>query len=156
MARRSAGRKGIQHGKSIFKKHKQTITMPQPLSLHDQISRKCIHFNGIMNNACNAGINYADVRIDKPYKFPCLKQGGECPKAEFRTEEQVKELISKMEEDSVKALVAYAMIKDHVSKTKERSGRLPCECGGQLHYTVASVNGHIWARCKSCGISFNE
>jgi hypothetical protein len=130
--------------------------MSQPLSLHDQLARKCIHFNGVMNDTCKAGVKYADVRIDKPYKFPCLKQGGECPQAEFRTEDQVTELIAKMEEDSTKALAAYIMVKAHYAKTKEQSGKVPCQCGGELHYTVASVNGHIWARCKSCGISFNE
>lgn len=130
--------------------------MSQPLSLHDQVARKCIHFNGVMNKTCKAGINYADVRIDKPYKFPCLQQGGQCPHAEFRTEAQVKEFIDKMEDDSVKALVAYATVKDHYAKTKEQSGNVPCQCGGELHYTIASLNGHIWAKCNSCGISFNE
>lgn len=130
--------------------------MSQPLSLHDQIARKCIHFNGIMNKACKAGINYDDVKVDRPFKFPCLKQGGECPHAEFLTDEQVKELIAKTEEDSVKTLVAYTLVKDHYAKTKEQSGKIPCECGGEIHYTIASLNGHVWARCKSCGISFNE
>jgi hypothetical protein len=50
-------------------------------SLHEQIANKCIHFNGIMEKTCKAGICYSDVREEPgegPYKFPCLKQGGEC------------------------------------------------------------------------------
>ena len=130
--------------------------MSQPLSLQDQIARKCIHFNGVMEKICKAGISYADVRIDKPYKFPCLQQGGECSHAQFLTDDQVKERLIEMENDSVKALVAYTSVKEHYIKTKEQSGKVACQCGGELHYAVASINGHIWAKCKSCGISFVE
>lgn len=125
-------------------------------SLHDQISCKCIHFNGVTNKECKAGISYADVRIDKPYKFPCLQQGGECSKGEFPTEEQVKAEIRSIEEGGLKALRAIADIKEHVEKTKIKSGQIKCQCGGQLNYVVANINGHIWANCKSYGIAFNE
>ena len=58
-------------------------------SLREQIACKCIHFNGIMNKSCKVGIRYADVRVDRPYKFPCIQTGGECSKAQFRTEEEI-------------------------------------------------------------------
>lgn len=129
---------------------------PGTLSLEDQISRKCIHFNGVMNDLCNAGVKYSDVRIDKPYKFPCLSQGGECPKASFRTEDEVKQKVAEIEGSGIKVLVAIGSIKDHVAKTNDRSGSIPCQCGGKLHFTVAAVNGHIWAKCITCGMAFNE
>ena len=43
-----------------------------------------------------------------------------------------------------------------LAETKVGQGKLPCDCGGQLNYTVAAINGHIWAKCKDCGIYFNE
>ena len=54
-------------------------------TLKEQISQRCIHFTGLMNKECKAGVKYADVRFDRPYKLPCLKQGGTCDKCEFMT-----------------------------------------------------------------------
>lgn len=130
-----------------------------PLSLEEQISRKCIHFNGVMENVCKAGVNYKDVREEPasgPYKFPCLQQGGECKHAQFRTPEEVKQKVFEIDNECVKALIAVSTVKDHIHKTKEQQGKVKCECGGELHYAVAAVNGHVWAKCNSCGISFNE
>ena len=55
-----------------------------------------------------------------------------------------------------KAIVALIAIKDHVWKTKQESGKIPCQCGGELHFSVAKINGHVRANCPSCGISFME
>lgn len=125
-------------------------------SMEEQIINKCIHFNGVMNKCCKAGVNYADVRIDKPYKFPCLNQGGECELRIFPTPEELQEEIVETQAHVIKSLAAYAKIKEHFNKTKAYAGTVSCECGGSLRYTCATVNGHIWARCDTCGISFNE
>lgn len=129
------------------------------LSLEEQIARKCIHFNGIMNDECKAGIKYKDVRVDDsdgPYKFPCLKQGGECSCAQFRTDEEVKSKVAEIDDSCIKTIVAMALIKDHIHKTKEQKGKVKCKCGGELHFAVAQINGHVWAKCNSCDIAFNE
>lgn len=128
------------------------------LSLEEQIARMCIHFNGIMERVCKAGITYADVRVEGegPYKFPCLKQGGECSKAQFRTVEEVNAKVSEIENSGIRVIVAANNIKDHIERTKKQSGKIQCQCGGNLHYTVAQINGHVWAKCDSCDISFNE
>lgn len=55
-----------------------------------------------------------------------------------------------------KAVAALLDVKDHVAKTKEESGKIPCQCGGELHFAVAKINGHVHANCPSCGISFME
>lgn len=125
-------------------------------TLKEQIADKCIHFNGIMNKECNAGINYDEFKLDRPFKFPCLKQGGKCSHAKFRTEEEVDEYVKSIEDRGVKAMVAISAIKDHHTRTKQPTGKVPCQCGGELSYVVASVNGHVWAKCNTCGISFNE
>lgn len=132
------------------------MSAPTSLSMHEQLARKCIHFNGIMEKTCKAGISYADVRVGKPYKFPCLKQGGQCLHAQFLTEEEVQEQVKVIEEDGIKVLAAVIMVKAHYKKTKEESGKTACACGGELHYVRAAINGHFWAKCKTCGISFNE
>jgi len=125
-------------------------------SLKEQIANKCIHFNGVMNASCKAGVNYADVRVDKPYRFPCLKQGGECSKSIFRTEEEVEAHIKKIKEDDTKVIQSLIAVKVHYAETKEPTGKVPCQCGGELSYSVSSVNGHVWAKCNSCNMSFNE
>lgn len=125
-------------------------------SLKEQIAGKCKHFNGIMNECCKVGVKYSDVRVGKPYQFPCLKIGGECLKVEFLTEEEVKKEIEEINAMSLKTLTAFSKIKDRIKETKMNAGKLPCECGGELNYVVAEVNGHIWANCKTCKISFNE
>lgn len=137
----------------------KTLKANNMLPLEEQIARKCIHFNGIMNDECNAGIKYKDVRVDDsdgPYKFPCLKQGGECSCAKFRTDEEVKAKVSEIENSGFKVAIAISKIKDHIERTKKQSGKIQCQCGGDLHYTVAQINGHVWAKCNSCGMTFNE
>ena len=129
------------------------------MTLGEQIARECIHFNGVMNKECKAGIKYSDVRAEPdkgPYLFPCLKQGGECQAAKFRSDEEVEQELKEIEEISAKALTAMVMVKSHYASTKEPSGKIKCDCGGDLHYTVAQINGHVWAKCGSCGLTFNE
>ena len=129
------------------------------IPLKEQISRKCIHFNGVMSKECEVGIKYSEVRVDelnKPYKFPCLKQGGECSCAQFPSDEEVEAKIRSIEDEGVKAMIAMVTVKDHYKKTKEQTGKVSCQCGGELHYTRANVNGHFWVKCNTCGISFNE
>lgn len=127
------------------------------LSLEQQIARKCIHFNGIMNKECRIGIKYEDVHGKGPMKFPCLQNGGFCEKAEFPSPEAVKARMDEITGNETKAVAAYIKIKAHYEKTKEQSGKIPCTCGtGELSYRVAKTNGHIWAKCSSCGVSFME
>ncbi len=125
-------------------------------SLKEQIADRCIHFNGIMNKTCDAGIYYADVRVDRPYKFPCLKQGGECDKCEFLTPEQVDKEIAEINDTSTKALSVYVKIRDDVADKKELSGQIKCECGGIVKYSIASSNQHIRAGCTKCELSIIE
>lgn len=126
------------------------------LSIEQQISKKCIYFNGVMSKVCKKGIIYADVQVDKSYKFPCLQQGGKCEHAKFMTDDEVKAKIAVIKQEGVRVLTALALVIDHYGKTKKQEATIPCSCGGKLSYIVADTNGHIWARCNSCGISFNQ
>lgn len=127
-----------------------------PKTLKEQIAAKCVHFNGVMNECCKAGVKYADVRVGKPYLFPCIKTGGQCSKASFLTDEEVEKRESEILHIGDKSLTAYVKIKEHYATTKDNPGRVACECGGVIKYAVAETNGHIWAKCDTCGLSFNE
>ena len=110
-----------------------------------------------MNDCCKAGIKYADVRTnDRPYKFPCLNQGGECNTRKFKTQDEVKAELDELGAMSLKSITMFAKVKDHFDKHKSIQGELDCDCGGKIKYVVAQNNGHIWAKCFSCGISFIE
>ena len=125
-------------------------------SLKDQIASKCKYFSGLMNDSCSIGIKYSEVRIDKPYKFPCLNTGGECSKAEYLSEDEVNSEIEQINLMEKRVLVAYANIKTKFKETNSYVGKLICECGGELNYTIAKSNGHVWAKCKGCQLYFNE
>ena len=125
-------------------------------TITEQIAFKCIHFNGVMNTCCKAGIKYEDVRIGRPFKFPCLQQGGECSNSQFPTTAEVERELQELEELGIKSLAVFVLVKNHVIKTKEQSGKIPCPCSGEISFAVASINGHVRGNCSTCGISFNE
>ena len=65
----------------------------------ERLMGRCIHFNGIQNDACKVGVSYDSVwdGPKPPRRLPCFKAdanshlgGGliECPKAEFMAREQ--------------------------------------------------------------------
>lgn len=124
-------------------------------TLQEQIANKCIHFNGVMNKCCEVGIKYIDVMLSKPYRFPCLNRGGECPKRQFLTEKGVIEKLKEIGDIGSDLLIAYVKVKQHVEETKQRSGKIPCECGGELCYASAA-NNHLRVKCTKCTISFME
>jgi hypothetical protein len=79
-----------------------------PRSLAEQYANKCIHFNGVMNNRCEADIAYADVRQpiedrqpgDLAYALPCLKDRkghATCALLQFPTAEEAIEHENKAE-----------------------------------------------------------
>lgn len=125
-------------------------------TLQEQMTSKCIYFNGVMNECCKAGIKYRDVRAG-PMMLPCLKSGGECSKAEFPTEEKARQELDEMLKDSAKVLEVMVLIKDYIKKRgKVLSGSVECSCGGEIQFRVAEANGHIRAMCSTCHLSFME
>ena len=65
-------------------------------------------------------------------------------------------------DDAVNKLIAdtVAMLskaKQHwADRKKPDKGEVPCLCGGMLRYSVAKINGHMWAHCDSCQIGWME
>jgi hypothetical protein len=125
-------------------------------SIQDQVSNRCVHFTGIMNKTCKVGVTYESVRFGKPYNFPCLNQGGECSQCKFPTPDEVKKELDEMEVFSLKAITAHTKVWKHFEDTLERSGQIPCDCGGVLNFNVSSYNDHVRAACSKCKLSIQE
>lgn len=83
--------------------------MSDPPSLREQIAGKCVHFTGVGNETCEAGVRYEDVRDEDRAprsKYPCLRKRtrkGErnppdtCPKRRWPTEEEVEQMTEERE-----------------------------------------------------------
>lgn len=118
----------------------------------EQIQNRCIHFNGIQNTKCKASISYADVRIGRPYKFPCLNQGGTCDKCVFPTADEVE-----TERRELEALCSNAIkIMADIKTADANSSQIPCECGGTIYFSKSTDNGHVRAKCNKCDIAIIE
>lgn len=81
----------------------------EPRPLWEQEATWCIHFNGIMQKVCRAGISYDDPRFggrqESRRELPCLKnlptdptRTDLCPLAEYLTEEQARAKAAETEE----------------------------------------------------------
>lgn len=132
-------------------------------SLKEQIENKCIHFTGMINKECKKGVKYEDVKVktERPFKIPCLLDSdlgtGSCAFCEFPSPEQVKKEVDEIKERGRKMMGAYSAVKGHYEKHKKRKNKMECpDCKGDLHYTVAKINGHIWAKCSGCGLGWME
>jgi len=100
---------------------------------------KCVHFNGIQHERCDAGVVYADVRLTPesgPRRFPCLPPIGgaptpdNCPSRRYPTEQEIAE-------DRAMWDAAFALIS---------AGLSPC-CEAPLD---VPPSGHGWRYCSKC------
>jgi len=137
-----------------------------------QIEGRCRHFNGAQNKCCKVGVVYLELTgegFGSGLKLPCTSPDtfakrreelgiklSECSKIDRITHEEavqeVKEIIISSDRMMKVCAAAHG---DAISKgLKEGNGgrsSMPCptECGGTLHYTVASCNGHMHAQCST-------
>ncbi len=113
----------------------------------------CIHFNGIMNPTCRAGLAYP-----KGQALPCIAPFSpnimqpSCPKYEATSPEKVMAREKEWEEISAKTNRARQAIVDATKGERMRSGHITCPIcmDGQLGFRVHS-NGHIHAACATKG-----
>lgn len=131
--------------------------MREPRTFVEQRMNRCRHFTGIQNDTCKLGVAYADVKRQRPnggFNFPCLadQQLDTCDKRVFETREEAdaaeREFAAELEkvQQSRKAIIAWAVGRRGIQ------GEIPCPVdGGTLHFTIASVNGHIHAACSNDG-----
>jgi hypothetical protein len=125
--------------------------------------RDCRHFNGIQHDCCEAGVNYEELIEHGKYRIPCLKMAiglkrdpALCEKFAAMTREEAEKEAD--ETLSIQAKTMLAMRAAHEDAKLKRFGKghgghdsFPCPtgCGGHLYYRVASVNGHMHAKCET-------
>ncbi|MGD0022625.1 MAG: hypothetical protein ABSC54_10025 [Smithellaceae bacterium] len=122
-------------------------------SLAEQIADRCVYFNGIQNDKCEAGVIYP-TPCDL---LPCNKGRRQdeplpdCEKRRFPTEEEVKKEVEESDrnfENMRKAFLLVTKIKKE-QRGKNWQGVEVCPvCGGKLHLTHAAFNGHVWGKCE--------
>jgi hypothetical protein len=129
----------------------------------EHTTRTCIHFNGIQNSQCNAGVKYTDLFGNEPgwaAHMCCTSDdnpSATCDKLALLSKEDAEKKVEESEKRMNLLLKALGVAKEHAKslglKTgKGGAGRVKCPgCDGVIHYSVASVNGHMHARCSTVG-----
>lgn len=150
----------------------EVVQITRGRSLAAQIEDKCIHFNGLQNDRCDAGVRYEVVRVehapiayrraDSPAVYrqsasrPChdsMNLGGAvCTNRCAPTPEYVAKRVADSEREIAATFTARARITDATGGKRGATGVVECPvCNGKLSYSVASSNGHIHARCATQG-----
>lgn len=113
---------------------------------------RCVHFTGIQNNTCKAGVAYADVKdtTERPYRWACMSPDVPCASRRVATQEE-----AEAEDRALNALFANVdkarqAIVVATDDNRDVSGEMACPVcdGGTLRYSVAR-NGHIHAACST-------
>jgi len=133
----------------------------------------CIHFTGIQNRACDAGVAYDDVKkLHEPIPYesrghqytsrsslPCIAShnycGVECTKREVLDEQAAREK-AEANDRAIQEEIGYigTARKTIVERTGNKGGGgvIACpKCGGNLGYSQAASNKHVHARCEKPG-----
>jgi len=119
----------------------------------------CVHFSGIQNDECKSKINYRTLVGGEDWgwarKIPCLLKDNStiiCHKYMEPTEQQLEvyqKEVNKIVESINKVSPLIKKIKSE-NKNKDNSGTDICpECGNELSWSIASVNNHVWLKCKT-------
>ena len=123
----------------------------------------CKHFNGIQHDCCNAGVNYETLIENGKYRIPCLKLAvginrdpALCEKFTAMTREEAEADADSLITHEANVMLAIKAAHEDAKKKGYRKGHgghdsFPCPtgCGGYLYYRVASVNGHMHAKCET-------
>lgn len=132
-------------------------------TLAEQIGCKCTHFNGRMNEKCDADVAYLTVDSKDPNlkgfaRMPCFREGEAvpCEKRHFPTAEEVAAKVAEIKANTERTSRAMLAVQEDANKRgfkKGNGGRgtVPCPAcsGGELMYSVASYNGHIHGKCST-------
>jgi hypothetical protein len=121
----------------------------------------CKHFNGVQNDCCSVGVNYSVLALAFKDR-PCLPSSAlskptvQCARFEAYTK-------ADEQADEESFLNAFANVKKARAAITEKHGtakpaqnifekmKCPCCSEGELHYRIASCNGHIHASCTIAG-----
>lgn len=130
-----------------------------------RIATRCVHFNGIQSKACAVAVSYEILTGSFRLALPCLaklksdaRQTAECKDHRLPTAEEVEKQIADDAAASLRTMLALKAANAHARQLglgvgKGGSGVVKCPCcaDGQIKFSVASVNGHLWAACTTTG-----
>lgn len=139
----------------------------------EQLADRCVHFNGIMHDRCEAGVDYHSVRLEHaPIAYrregearytqtqtasrPCHDSmnlgGAACEKRCAPTPESVAAEVEASQREFGFTMEAMKRVIDATNNARGDSGSVECpKCGKPLRYSVAGSNGHIHGRCTTEG-----
>jgi hypothetical protein len=148
----------------------------------DTFPKRCRHFAGVnftdKTKRCDAGVLMSDATVMQGYRYqydgrgaiystshslPCFKDDDplgvcKCEHQSFPTPEEIREEKEETQKVIDRLITSRQAIVDITGGKRGVSGSIDCPiCGKELHYSVASCNGHIHARCETDGcVSFME
>ena len=124
---------------------------------------QCIHFNGVQNDECKAGINYKEICGGQEKgifaRLPCLNteyqkpdEQVNCEKYSEPTDQEIidygnwhNEHMDKMR----KVMVGIKPWRDaHQNESFQEVVECPV-CKGRLHLSISSYNSHVHGNCAS-------
>lgn len=124
---------------------------------------QCVHFNGTVNDCCDAGVNYRQLVGGPDFgwcrRLPCMDKYAKpdavsCDKKRYPTEEEMVAYEKAVKESTERFLLTVPLITGMKARYRNRSGQETVECPackGRLHMTISSINGHVWGRCDTEG-----
>lgn len=137
------------------------------MSFREQLIRKnmsdCKHFTGIQHDCCAAGVNYEQLIENGKYKIPCIKatvgigrDPAICEKFQAMTRNEAEKSADEDLAQEQKTMLAMRAAHEDAKRKGFGKGHgghdsFPCPtgCGGHLYYRVASINGHMHAKCET-------
>lgn len=131
----------------------------------------CIHYTGVFGpgmkcvETCNAGVNYRDLAGgDGPgwiAKIPCTPPIGHskiedqvaCPLRQLPTDEQIRLWNEYIDKRVFGMLNARSLCVEDAKKNGCSHGSIKCpSCdAGEVRYSIAECNGHVWGQCSTKG-----
>lgn len=123
----------------------------------------CVHFTGISDERCNAGISYRELGDDSrpgmALRLPCYPkhdderatERAECVRFEAMGRDRVAAEDAENEAAMERTIKARAAIVEKEGEATSVLGAIDCpNCKGNLRYAIA-FNGHIHAHCTTTG-----
>jgi hypothetical protein len=115
----------------------------------------CKHFTGSINKTCKAGVEYRQLSPGPGCltRIPCLPESpyrsepmATCGRFELYTAAEVEQL----DADSASRTHFTLKLFQEIKAIGLMLGKVVCpKCSGWVHFKVAQLNGHVWARCET-------
>jgi hypothetical protein len=134
---------------------------PEPEFNQEQESRikkhmkKCVHYTGVSQGKCQAGIFYWSVKAKSSRgrdTYPCYNTLlTNCAVCRRFTRQEAEVFIRDVDAGWVSAVTALSAVLNHTNGQRRGSGEILCpNCkAGKLRYAFSPHNGHMAAKCTT-------